>query len=287
MIYFYKHKSINDLTEQEIDLMGFDGVYQYAIEHNMNPEELFFSIKQLENDIEFLKESQFDMSSGENLDLMNKWVSEYINYFNKYASCEKQAYILLGNIATGKSTYARQIEEKTHSIIVDPDRFKMGEKTQKGMFEGFTSLYKKPTDRERLQEPCSEACKKTLNNVSDLGMNLIMPKATTNLSKLEKQLQILVDKGYDIHLILIESPLTECADRNYYRYLIKEYQDISKVKDGDHPNGRFVPVSVITNIGDGSYETFIKAKNGKKYKSYKAIYNDKVKTEEIDTQTMQ
>ena len=287
MIYFYKHKSINDLTEEEIDLLGYEGVKQYAEEHDMNADELFFEIKQLENDIKYMQETQFDMSQGENLELMNKWVNLYIDYFNKYATCNKQAYILLGNIATGKSTYARKIEAETQSIIVDPDRYKMGEKTDKGMFEGFTSLYNKPIDRERLQEPCSEACKKTLKTVAELGMNLIMPKAATSLEKLEKQLQLLLDNGYDIHLILLECPLSECADRNYYRYLIKEYQDVSNLQQGDHPNGRFVPVSVITNIGDGSYETFVKAKNGKKYKSYKAIYNDKIKTEEIDTKSMQ
>ena len=286
MIYYYKHKSINEFSESEIDMMGYEGVYQYATEHGIDPNELFFEIKQLENDIKYMQETQFDMSQGENLELMNKWVNLYIDYFNKYATCDKQAYILLGNIATGKSTYARKTEEETQSIIVDPDRFKMGEITEKGMFEGFTSLYKEPTDRERLQEPCSEACKKTLKNVAERGMNLIMPKATTSLEKLEKQLQVLLDNGYDIHLILIECPLSECADRNYYRYLIKEYQDLSKIQNGDHPNGRFVPVSVITNIGDGSYNTFVNAKNGKKYKSYKAIYNDKLKTEEIDINTM-
>lgn len=287
MLYFYKHKSIKDLSEEEIDLLGFEGVMKYANEHNINPTELFSKIKQLENDIQFMHENQFDMSTDENRELMNKWVGEYINYFNKYASYDKQAYILLGNIATGKSTYARQIEEETKSIIVDPDRFKMGEQTAKGMFEGFTSLYQKPTDRERLQEPCGEACKKTLKNIASQGMNLILPKATTNLEKLEKQLQVLVDNGYDIHLILLECPITECANRNYYRYLIKEYKTSENVKEGDHKNGRFVPVSVITNIGDGSYETFIKAKDKKRYSSYKAIYNDNTKFEEIDTKSMQ
>lgn len=287
MIYYYKHKGIFDYTPEEINLFGYEGVEKYALEHNINPEELFATIKKLEFDIEHLQEESFDMSSGNNLHLMNKWVDRYIDYFNRCASHDKQAYVLLGNIATGKSTYASQIEQSTHSIIVDSDRFKMGEQTENGFFEGFTSLYQKDTDRERLQTPCSEACKKTLNNVAETGMNIILPKATSTLNKLENQLDVLVKKDYDIHLILLECPLKECANRSYYRYLIKEYQHLDKLKTGEHHKGRFVPVSVITNIGDGSYDTFIKAKNKKLFKSYNAFYNGNNSFESIDLESIQ
>lgn len=293
MIYYYKHKSIGDLSQQEIDLLGYDGVAQYAHEHSINPDELFSIIKKLESDIKIMGNNPFDMSSGKNLELMNKWVDKYINYFNNHAKHDKQAYIILGNIASGKSTYAKSIEEQTGSIIIDPDRFKMGEHTKHGYFEGFTSLYHEPTDRERLQDPCSDAAKKTLSNASDLGLNIIMPKATTSFEKLEKQLQVLTDKNYDIHLIMFESPIQDCANRNYFRYLVKQFSQI-KV-NGQRSYGRFVPVSIITNIGDGTFTTFAKAYKDGKYKSYKAFFNkgthgtnhELYQNEEIDLSSMQ
>lgn len=292
MIYYYKHKSINDLSQTELDLLGYNGVAQYAQEHGINPDELFGIIKRLEADIKTMGANPFDMSTGKNLELMNKWVDRYIDYFNSHARYEKQAYIILGNIASGKSTYAKTIEEQTGSIIIDPDRFKMGEHTSHGFFEGFTSLYHEPTDRERLQDPCSDAAKKTLSNVADEGMNIIMPKATTSLDKLEKQLKVLTDKNYDVHLIMFESPIQDCADRNYFRYLVKQFSQ-AKV-NGQRSYGRFVPVSILTNIGDGTFTTFAKAYKEGRYKSYKAFYNkgshgtnhQLYSNEEIDLETM-
>lgn len=291
MIYYYKHRSITDLSQTELDLLGYQGVYQYAYEHDISPTLLFNEIKKLEADIQAMGNQPFDMSQGSNLQLMNNCVDQYIQFFNKYAKHNKQAYIILGNIGSGKSTYAQEIEESTGSIIIDPDFYKMGAHTDRGYFEGFTSLYKTPTDRERLQEPCGEACKRTLLNVADLGMNLILPKATTSYEKLQKQLQVLTDRNYDIHLILFESPIKDCANRSYYRYLIREYD---KTAAPGTSHGRFVPVSVITNIGDGTFTTFAKAYKDGRYKSYKAFFNkgtvgldtSKYVNEEIDINSM-
>ena len=52
MIYYYNHKSINDLTTQELDLLGFDGIFKYAQDHNMNPNLLFEQIKSLDTEQE-------------------------------------------------------------------------------------------------------------------------------------------------------------------------------------------------------------------------------------------
>lgn len=291
MIYFYKHKSMNELSSAEINLLGFDGVKKFALENNLDPNIVFNKIKTLESDIKHLTESPIDITSPQNFKLLNTWLNRYVDYFNKFATFGKQAYVIIGNIASGKSTFAREIEQETKSIIIDPDKYKMGEQTEKGYFEGLTSLYHKPTDRERMQEPCSVACEKTLEIVSDAGMNLIMPKASTSLEKLEKQLERLSAKNYDIHLILIDAPIEDCANRNYYRYLIKEYGRDNSVKRSPSEHGRFVPLSVITNIGDSSYETFVRALKTKgkiKFKSFKAYYNsDTHDREEIDTKTMQ
>lgn len=291
MIYYYEHKPMSDMPAEEINLLGFNGIKDYSLKHGIDPQTVFDVIKQLENDIKNLNQSQIDITSPEHFELLNKWVNFYIEYFNRFATFKKQAYIIIGNIASGKSTFAKEIEETTKSIIVDPDKFKMGEQTDSGFFEGLTSLYQKPTDRELMQDACSTACKMTLENISNLGMNLIMPKAATSLEKLERQLKRLQEKNYDIHLILIDAPISDCADRNYYRYLIKEYEGSSFPTPSSKTHGRFVPVSVITNIGDSPYETFIRAlksNNGFRFKSFNAFYNsNSQKNEEIDIKTMQ
>ncbi len=276
-IYFYEHISSDNMSQSELDLLGFAGAAKFAIERGLDPYEVFGNLKNLEEEISQMGHNPFDMKSGDNKVLFDKWVDRYIEYFNNHAKHDKQAYVILGNIAAGKNTHARTIEQTTNSIIIDPDHFKMGKHTEKGFFEGFTSLYKVPTDRERMQDPCSDASKAVLKTSVDMGLNIILPKAAYSLEKLEKQLAVLVNAGYDIHLIQIEAPITDCADRSYYRYLIREYAKINDNALNNSKNcsshGRFVPVSVITNIGDNSYKTFTSAVKKGKYASYSAFYN--------------
>ena len=285
MIYYYKHKSLDELSQTELDMLGYDGVVRYATEHNMSADELFKTIKKLEKDVLELNAKSLDVSSGEYLDQMNLWLNRYVDYFNNNAKHDKQAYIVIGNIASGKSTFSHQLEQETQSIIVDSDRYKTGEQTPAGFFEGFSNLYT-PLTRDAIQEPCSIAGKKTLDLVSDEGFNLILPKASTSADKLERQLKVLEDKNYDIHLILIEAPTEECANRNYFRYIVREYaQEVNP--NGMAVRGRFIPVSVLLERGDKSFATFAHAYGRKRYKSYKAFYNDKTTPfEELDLNTM-
>ncbi len=295
MIYFYKHKSLNEFSEEELNMLGFEGIVKFAMEHNLDPKLVFDEIKKLEDKIIQLNDKPIDMSSGDNLKLFESAVDKYIDFFNNNANYDKQAYVILGNIASGKSTFANELVSKTHSLIVDPDPFKVGANTKKGYFEGFTSLFKNPSDREKMQDPCAKASKAVLKNAADIGINIIMPKASNGLEKLESQLQVLVDAGYDIHLIMIETPTNVCADRNYYRFLIKEYrylQEVEKSCGGGYNNilerGRFVPVSIVTNhIGDKTYKTFFDSKTKKNFASYSAFYNDNTITRDtIDIDTM-
>ena len=283
MIYYYKHKSVDELSPLEFDLLGYEGVMNYCLHHGgMYPDTLFRTLKQLEFEIDQIRGEKFDIFRGQNHLLASKWIDRYIEYFNSCASYNKQAYVVIGNIACGKSTFSKRLEQDTHSMIVDADNFKMGAHTSHGFFEGLTPLYKIPTDRERMQDACSDATKIVLDNASNLGMNLILPKAPSTLEKLEKNLRVLTNRNYDVHLIWIDAPIEECANRNYFRYLIKEYS----ADPNEH--GRFVPVSVITNIGDGPFETFAKAYKQKRFTSFKAYFNDKmINNEEIDLETLQ
>lgn len=272
-------------TKNNPSILGIEGIYSYAIANNIPPTEVLEMISHIKNlEQEIIEDGyyQYDISSGENKKLMEYWLERYVEFFNKYAKNNKQAYIILGNIASGKSTYGSKIEKETESIIIDPDRYKMGEETEHGFFEGLSSLFHNPIDRERLQEPCSLATKHTLDLISDAGMNIILPKATSKIEKLEKQISMLTNKGYEVHLILVDTPLAVCANRNYVRYISKEFQ-----RD-KNTHGRFVPISVIYDIGDGAYETFAKALTSGKFKKCKMFYSDNKinRTEEVDLESL-
>jgi len=288
MIYFYRHKGLNEHTQQEIDMLGFEGVTQFALQHNLSPNVVFEEIKALERQIEQTIITPLDLNSPKIKPKFEESIRQYTHFFNKYATHDKQAYIILGNISSGKSTYADQIEESTQSIIIDSDRFKSGENTPNGFFEGLSSFYSSEV-REILQKPCSIASAIATEQIAATGMNIIIPTAAKSQEKLEQKINALIKNNYDIHLIYFESPYSELANRNYYRYLVQEFEQ-AKDPNGNIIHGRFVPISVIKSYGDSCFATFAKALADKRFKSYKAFYNDKHsngQNEEIDLETLQ
>jgi len=287
MIYFYKHKSLDEFSQTEINLLGYEGVKKFAEERNLSAEEVFHQIKQLETLIERTKSTPLDLNSPTVGSVLENSINNYVDFFNKNANYNKQAYIIIGNIGSGKSTYANMIEEDTHSIIIDPDRFKSGEMTKNGYFEGLTSFYS-PEDREKLQKPCSIAGIKTTEKIAQTGMNVILPLSSQTNEKLEKKISSLIKNNYDIHLIYFDAPYPDLVGRAYTRYLIREYEQ-KLDPNGNIIHGRFVPLSVILSHGEPCFETFAKAYKHGRYKSYKAYYNDKTtggKNLEIDIPTM-
>ena len=284
MIYYYKHKSIADYSREEIDMLGYDGAYQFAVENGLDPDEVFQNLKQLETDITNLNAAPYTTDDASFKALFDKAIDEYIYYFNSNAKYDRQAYIVIGNAASGKSYISDRVGEATHSMIIDSDNIKMGERTEKGFYEGLSSLYI-PLERDRVQKPCGDATKQIIDTASNQGMNLILTKASKSIDKLERQLQILEDRNYDIHLIMVDSPAHICARRNYYRYLVKEYRR-QTYPTGQIERGRFVPVSVVKGYSDPIFDTFVNAYRKKRYKSYTALYGSEQEKEPIDLNTM-
>ena len=111
MIRYYKHRAMSSLTPQEIDLLGNDGILEFSKQTGVPFLEVYDQIKALERKLKTVPIEQFDMTTGKNNDLFNEWVEKYITFFNKHAKHNRQAYVLLGNIASGKSTYAKSLEK--------------------------------------------------------------------------------------------------------------------------------------------------------------------------------
>lgn len=287
MIYFYRHKRLNEFSQEEIDMLGFNGVSQFAKEHGLSPDDVFAQVKELEKKIEQTKSISLDTSNNQIQSLLEKSVSEYIDYFNKNANYHKQAYVVIGNIGSGKSTYASKLEEDTNSIIIDSDRFRMGENTNNGYFEGFSSLYS-PENNQKIQKSCTLASVIASEKIASTGMNIIVPTTPNSEEYLDKKIQALIKNNYDIHLIYFDAPYPELADRSYFRFLIQEYEQ-KLDPNGNVIRGRFAPISIIKRIGDPCFDTFVKTLHKKRFKSYKAFYNDKSTNGnvEIDLNTLQ
>lgn len=287
MIYFYRHKRLNEFSQEEIDMLGYEGVSKFAEEHGLQPDKVFAEVKALERQIEQTKTTILDPSSPNVKKLLDKSVSEYIEFFNKNANYQKQAYVVIGNIGSGKTTYADMIEEDTHSIIIDSDRFRTGENTKNGFFEGFSSLYS-PEDNQKIQKSCTLASAIASEKISQTGMNIIIPTAPNSEEYLDKKIKALIENNYDIHLIFIDAPYPELANRTYFRYLVKEYEQ-ELDPNGNLMRGRFAPLSIIKSFGDPCFDTFVKTYHKKRFKSYQAFYNDKNTNgnESIDLKTMQ
>lgn len=287
MIYFYKHKKLSEFSQEEIDLLGTDSIKQFAESNGLDFKKVYDEIQNLENQIKNTQTMPLDTENDTKVKAKFEFaINHYIDFFNKNASFDKQAYVVIGNISSGKSTYANEIEEDTHSIIIDSDRFKCGEQTKNGYFEGLSSFFS-AEDRERLQQPCSIANAKVTEKISQTGMNIIMPKAPTSYAKLEKTIANLIKNNYDIHLIYFDAPYADLANRSYFRFLVQEYKKAID-PNGNQIHGRFVPISVIKNYGDPCHETFAKALTTGRFKSCKAFFSSKDEPrQEIDTATME
>ncbi len=287
MIYFYRHKCLDEFSQSEINLLGYDGIKKFAEERNLSAEEVFQQIKQLESLIERTKSIPLDLNSPDVNFALENSINQYVDFFNKNANYNKQAYVIIGNIGSGKSTYADMIEEDTHSIIIDSDRFRTGENTKNGFFEGFSSLYS-PEGNQKIQKSCTLASAIASEKIAQMGMNIIIPTAPNSEEYLDKKIKALLENNYDIHLIFIDAPYPELANRTYFRYLVKEYEQ-KLDPNGNLMRGRFAPLSIIKSFGDPCFDTFAKTYHKKRFKSYQAFYNDQNTNgnKAIDLTTMQ
>ena len=231
----------------EVKLKGFveNGVENVAKIMEMDRSSLSEFIRRQEEIIrERAKNETIYDNSIERIELRDKIVREYFNYF-KDADKNKHAVIVLGQIASGKSSYCKRLSERTNAMVVDSDYIKQGHDTMDGLKKDFDNG--KGTDM--IHEEASMLAKRIINEAAAEGFNLILPKTGIESSSIQRIVNNLKNYNYHITLVYIDLSIEKCIERNYFRFIDEYKQGIPS---------RLVPFKTIAMIDDKPFKTFVK-----------------------------
>lgn len=151
---------------------------------------------------------------------------------NSEVQCNKQAFILIGLPASGKSSIAVKISEEFGAIILDSDYAKRKFPEFRSSFKGaylvhtesdsmiFSPRMEEPNDFETLLDKCLS-----------IQANIIIPKIGSNTESVEMLAKMLKDDyNYDVHLTLIDLDRKKATVRAIERF---------------RKSGRYVPLGLI------------------------------------------
>lgn len=160
---------------------------------------------------------------------------------------DKQARILLGPPAAGKSTSAEQIARTEGYAIVDGD----DAKKVIPEFEGGVGA-------SRVHEESGKIGAQVLDKMLDSGANVILPLVGGSPGSIRKRIELLRARGYNVTVDLVDVSPDEAARRMAGRTM---------------RTGRHISSKYFASIGDGPAKT---------YEALKAEYGDKIGTGRID-----
>lgn len=163
-------------------------------------------------------------------------IADYL-YGNGAARKERQAFIVIGPPAAGKSTIVEGrggfagIAPDQGALILDSDHAKeLLPEFRGGRFSGAV-------------HPESGVIKATVfNRALSAGDNIALPTVGEDPEKLRATIRMLHDEGYAVHLVLNELPVEKTADRAMQRWV---------------SSGRFVdPHYIVNEVGDRPLATY-------------------------------
>lgn len=148
----------------------------------------------------------------------------------KKVAQSKQAFIIIGLPASGKSSIASKIADEYGCIILDSDYAKR--KFPEYKFEVGASLVHEESDEIIFGEQNSVEYN-LLEYCCVLGNNIIIPKIGHNERKILDLAEILVDCGYTVHITLVSLDRQKATKRAYNRFKTsKRYVPLSLIFDG-------------------------------------------------------
>ena len=187
-----------------------------------------------------------DHATAERKKLQEKIVNDYYNK-GSYAK-GKQAFLILGLPAAGKSSLADPLADNMDAIIVDSDEFK---KRLPEFANGAGANY--------LHEESSDMANSLLEQVIDGGDNLVFPVVGKTPKSLQEKITLLKQAGYDVHLGYMDLPMDEALLRATNRYILE---------------GRLVNLEYIQSVGDRPLKNFNAIKNNPDITDYALYSND-------------
>ena len=146
----------------------------------------------------------------------------------------RQATIILGPPAAGKSTIANDLAVFTKSAIIDSDEVK------KSIPE-----FDRGIGAAAVHEESSDLGKMLMNDMLDSGKNVIIPKVGDKASSILKLIQLFREKGYSVNVMDMAVTPQNAKLRMYGRFV---------------SNGRFIPPSYVDAVGNLPSRVYLELK---------------------------
>lgn len=263
MIDFKLH-SLSNFSDEQIQEWIHAGIAKIASITNM-PIEQFEQLIAMQNaEIERrAKHPTLDINTPERLALRQHIIEDYFECF-KDAHKNKAAAVVLGQIASGKTSYCKQLMFNSHAFVVDVDYIKQGYQSMDGLRADFDEG--KGTDQ--IHEEASMLSKQVLSMAANQGYNLIIPKTGINYNSIEKIVKQLKQNGYFVAMVYIDLPIEKCIERNYFRFADEIMSGVPS---------RLIPFDAIERIDDKPFLTFarfLKEKDRGLVDNFLALSND-------------
>lgn len=263
MIDFKLH-SLSNFSNEQIQQWISAGIAKIASITEM-PVEQFEQLISMQN-AEIARRAQYptlDIDTPERTALRQQIIQDYFDCFQD-AHKDKVAAVVLGQIASGKTSYCKQLMFNSNAFVVDVDYIKQGYQTMDGLRADFDEG--KGTDQ--IHEEASMLSKQVLSMASKQGYNLIIPKTGINYNSIEKIVKDLKQNGYYVAMVYIDLPIEKCIERNYFRFADEIMSGVPS---------RLIPFDAIERIDDKPFLTFarfLKEKDRGLVDNFLALSND-------------
>lgn len=175
------------------------------------------------------------------------------------AGTEKQAFIIIGLPAAGKSSVAHRIADIYNAIIIDSDFAKRKLPEFKMKYAGASLVHEESDLIVFGKEGYDEL--NLLGYCCLNGYNVVIPKIGHNsISVLELSMGLMNEWGYSVHLVLLSLDRQKATARAYRRF---------------NETGRYVPLSLIFDwYSNEPILTYYRIRNATCFSSYGKISSD-------------
>lgn len=173
-----------------------------------------------------------------------------VNMLSGEVATDREAHLILGPPAAGKSMLAEPLAEARRARLVDSDIAKEQ-----------LPEFRNGVGGNAVHEESSIIATRVLEIAIDRGENLAIPVVGKTYAGVEEKVQMLRDAGYRVHLHLFEIPAREAVKRALLRY---------------GSTGRMVPPTYVAHVGTKPIDSFnrLVEEYGDRLESYSHVSND-------------
>lgn len=254
------YTSLNEISDNEENLIKPDEFYTKGLYQSARPDDItswrakYPDIAEALAEQDRLKaESKLPPTIDINNEARKKLRLDIVKelYGKGAKKQEKQAYLIIGLPASGKSSMANPLEAETGSLIIDSDM-------AKERLPEFIESNGQRADQVHLESQIisEEVLKIAMQN----GDNMILPIVGKSEKSIMSKYDRLKAAGYDVHLRLVDLPIEKTIERAVNRF---------------RETGRLVPIDYITNeVGYRPVQNYVIMEKKGIFASYEAISTD-------------